>query len=379
MLPGRRFIHVLVSWTSEPETPIFEASDPAFSLPRTLTSSHPCILTSMITFLSLAAPPPGAYSDPPPATDILRDLPPEWMIVFGALLLAGLLVWVFGNRLLKAAFVLAGMCLGGGIGFALAVALKLPVPEWMAGVGGSVVLGLFAWLAYRPAMGVCMAILLGLASPAAVIAYAEFRGHHVVTQSDDAGSGDRAMNGNGTPSELERRDLVIEMRELLQRMRESRSLSDETRDLLRERWRRHGEELGLDVGEEEEDGEIALPPWREQFDLLVESIRTEAVARWEAADPGVRRSVVLSAASGAILGLLIGLSLPGIAASLLTAMVGSAAVLFSGWSIITSLHGGVPGWMPSGPGVWVIVWVAMSVAGLALQWTIRREPADKTG
>jgi hypothetical protein len=33
--------------------------------------------------------------------------------------------------------------------------------------------------------------------------------------------------------------------------------------------------------------------------------------------------------------------------------------------------------MPGSPGVWFIVWAAMSVAGIALQWTIRSKPADK--
>jgi len=324
--------------------------------------------------------PPSAPTShsPPPATDILRDLPPEWLVVAGALLLAGLILWVFGRRLLKSAFVLAGSCLGAGIGFALAVALKVPAPEWMIAVGGAVVLGLFAWLAYRPAMGVCMAILLGLASPAAVIGWAEYRGHHVVTEPPATSDQPSGADAEGAASE--RRDLVVEMRELLRRMRESRDLSNETRDLLREQWQARGEELGLDVreaGEEDEEVAMSIPPWREQFELLVESIRTEASARWQAANPGVRRSVVLSASSGAILGLLIGLSLPGIAASILTAWVGSGVALFSAWSVATSLQGESPGWMPSSPGVWFIVWAAMSVAGIVLQWTIRSKPADK--
>jgi hypothetical protein len=333
-----------------------------------------------------AIPANPSLSEPPPATEILRDLPPEWLIVFGALLLAGLLLWVFGKRLLKPAFVLAGMCIGGGIGFAVAVALEVPVAEWIVALGGAALLGIFTWLAYRPAMGVCMAIIVGLASPAAVIGWAEFKGHHVISSDDGAAIAD-AADENGEPSE---RDLIIEMRELLRRMRESENLSNEARDMLHERWQARGEELGLFESEDGSphsdslpEGEggtgVMLPPWREQFDLLVESIRAEFKARWEAADPGVRRSVVLSAASGAILGLLIGLSLPGVAASILTAMVGAGVALFSFWSIATSLQGGPPPWLPRTAGVWVIVWAAMSVIGIALQWTIPSKPDDKSG
>ncbi len=340
--------------------------------------------------------PPIDAANPPPATDLLADLPPGWVIVAGAGLLAGLLLWAFGHRVLKPAFMVAGMAVGAGIGFAVAVALKLPLAEWIVAVVIAVIFGIFSWMAYRAAMGMCMAIVIGLASPIAVIGWAEYKGHHVVSQPEDQSGGvdgSDAASGERSPrhelgtkagdSDLsDQQELIAEMRELLQQLREASDLPGDTRRMLRREWRAKSKELGIDVAETNEDradDAVAAPPWREQFDLFVEHVRTEVKARWENAHPGVRRSIVLSVASGAILGLLIGLALPTIAASILTAMVGAGMALLFSWMLISSFvaDAGESAWMPRGATVWFLIWAGLAVAGIALQWTIRRKPVDK--
>lgn len=323
-------------------------------------------------------------------TQVFSQLPPEGLIAAGFGIGVGVLLLAFGSRVLKPAFITAGILLGAAVGLVAAYAIDLPFPEWIVAALGGVGFAIFASLAYRPAMGVAMALLFGTAAPLGVIAYAEFRGHHVITDPDGFAPSEGEESRGATRDALG--ELSNATRDAIDTLRKADNLLSELRSFRDERAREARQLLGLPPREGEAaptggddgsddggaDGNVATPAWREKFDAVVAQIKAEAQYRWNAADPGVRRSILLSAASGAIFGFLVGLSLTTLSASAVTSMGGSGLVLISGWSLLTSLGFGDQPWMPSSATAWLIIWLAVAFAGLAIQWTIRRKPADSS-
>ncbi|MGI9014706.1 MAG: hypothetical protein ACR2GY_10710 [Phycisphaerales bacterium] len=307
--------------------------------------------------------------------DVLSRLPIEGVLGAALVVLIGLLLWAFGRRILKAAIVTCGLALGAAIGwFGAAYAEGLPLPPWAIAAAFAVVLGFMAWLSYRPAMALFLAIVLAALCPLLVIAWSSIRGIEAFPQPahmQDAGSDEVDTS----------RSLMEEIRELEERARNADNIVQEARDLLKERGR---DAMGMNETDADADDDdataeaAALPPWREQLDVVVSRARTLIRERWEAADPGIRRSILLSVACGAILGLLIGLVAPGFTASLVTATIGSAMLLFGG-SVLTASLGGTSAelpWLPRSAIAWASVWLALSVIGIAIQWTFRPRSVD---
>lgn len=319
----------------------------------------------------------------------MADLPTEGWIVVVVCGVAGILLWAFGGKILKSAIVLSGAILGASAGFVVAEVLIVPIPPWTLSLGGAAIIGVLAWMAYRPAMGLCLAILIGTAAPVGVLAYAEYRGIDVFDTSTEADAGEETTDNVETTGGNETTDSEIET-DVFEAFLDGYNLMKKS-DNPFEDFRRFVSNRGnsLLTGEEDqptedieaestEENPDSAPVWMEIYSEVVEELKAEIIRRWEYAPAGVRRSLVLSCISGAILGLLIGLSLPGVAASLITALAGSAMILSSGFTALNTIGIAEQSWLPSTATVWLIVWFGASIAGMAIQWTIRRKPADSS-
>jgi len=308
------------------------------------------------------------------------------LIVAGFGVLIGIMLWAFGRRILRPGFVLVGAILGAASGYVLAVGLDLPVPDWAPALIGAALLGLFAWIAYRPAMGVFLAVLLGVACPLGVIGWAEYRGAidiRAAAASDD----DPRADERATPEEI-----LGDLRDGFDLLRETDNALEDLRRDIEERLRQRriddspSDDLDaddLDAGETgtdaaESNAGYVPAAWIEKYSEVVAHLRGEFLRQWEAAPPGVRRSIVLSAACGAIFGLLLGLSLPAIGAAVATAAAGAALALFSAWALVSGLGLGEGPWIPGSTGAWIITWGALTAAGMAIQWTFRPRTADSS-
>ena len=311
---------------------------------------------------------------------LLTDLPIELTLAAAVVVLLGILLWAFGSRVLKPAFVVAGIAIGGAAGYLAGIALDLDVPEWLFAVAGAIGLGLLAFLAYRAAMGLCLALLFGLTAPLLVVAWADFRGVEAFPETENSKlEALFAEDGDATPDA----DIMQELRDLQDKIINAENLSEEAQRLLEEKG---GGLFGLgsestDI-EYDEDGN-PLPPqnppaWREQLDRVIEIVREEAKARWDATPQGVRRSLVLSTACGAIFGLLLGLAAPKFSASLVTVLSGSAMMLTGGWTLVEHYVPSPPDWIPSNSTAWGLTWLGLAAVGMAIQWTLRAKPADKS-
>ena len=226
--------------------------------------------------------------------------------------------------------------IGAVAGYVAAIALEVPAPAWTVAIAGGIVLAVISWLAYRPAIGLTLAILLGAACPVGVIAWGEQRGMNLVNPP-------AATDENSSETRNNLRDFSTIWSDL-----------EQTWDLLRESeealdaFRRGGiEEVlsGDDAQEMRESGDAEAtsgetPEWRAHLGELISGIVEDVRLRWDAAPEGIRRSVVLSAVCGAVLGFLIGLAAPTLGASVLTALLGAAMMLGGGTMVGHQLGAG---------------------------------------
>jgi hypothetical protein len=93
----------------------------------------------------------------------------------------------------------------------------------------------------------------------------------------------------------------------------------------------------------------------------------------------VRRSITLSAACGAVFGFLVGLSVPTIAATLLTTMLGSALIIMGASTGAVELAIEDQSWLPQSSTHWVALWLMIAAIGMVIQWTFSRKAADRSG
>ncbi|MEC9373890.1 MAG: hypothetical protein VYC34_08600, partial [Planctomycetota bacterium] len=116
----------------------------------------------------------------------------------------------------------------------------------------------------------------------------------------------------------------------------------------------------------------------EQGVRFIRALRDEAGAEWSRLPEAHRFALVISAALGALTGLVAGLAAPKHVAAITTSFVGAAAWLGAG-AILARTHGVVGAEsLPSSAAAWVLIWLLVSAIGAALQWTALRPRADKS-
>ncbi|MHC5113386.1 MAG: hypothetical protein ACYTGP_03030, partial [Planctomycetota bacterium] len=90
--------------------------------------------------------------------------------------------------------------------------------------------------------------------------------------------------------------------------------------------------------------------------------------------------IAVSAAAGAVTGILFAALAPTISSSLVTAFGGSLMWL-AGLRLIVAGTGltGLEKLMPAGTGYTLVLWLIIALIGVAIQWTFRAKEADTSG
>jgi len=299
--------------------------------------------------------------------DLLDSMP--WSI-HGAValaLVAGLVVWIFGRRLFRPMLVLAGVVFaaggggavwggggggvrggGGGWGGGAAIPHEWSI-LWPVGIG-AVVAMLVAIMAYRFVMGLLLALSLGLAAPLGFFTYAEITGMY-----------------EGQPASAIPDDELIpdQLRDPLKQI--GKQLDEQAQHLL-ERTAEPDDETA--AAEEQ-------PAWRQRLDDTVKFIRETASQKWSDA-PGAEKSLtVLFAAGGVIVGIVIGVLLPTLSASVVTSLAGSLIILTSGYWLLMRSGMSVDGYLPHSAATSLAWWLGTAVIGLLIQLRLGVKKADK--
>ena len=102
------------------------------------------------------------------------------------LIVAGLLLWAAGRRVLRGGFAAVGLAVGGSAGWVMGRAWELDVLPWVPALIGGLVAAILAVLVYRMALATALAGLCAIAGPVMVVTVGEMRG---LTASDAASTG----------------------------------------------------------------------------------------------------------------------------------------------------------------------------------------------
>jgi len=296
----------------------------------------------------------------------MPDLSSEALIIAVIAVTSGLILWAVGGRILRPSFLTIGGIIGAVSGYVIALAIEAPVPPWTVAVAGGIVLAVIAWLAYRPAIALTLAMLLGAACPIAVIAWAESRGMNLVNPpaAFDAENNEIGQNGR-------------ELDAIWQDIERTWSLLRETEGGLDRLRSGEGEISDADDAQDVRSPEEVATSWREHLEALAAGIIEDLRLRWDAAPEKIQRTIMLSAACGAILGFFIGLTIPAIAASVLTALSGAGLMVGGGSMAAHQLGVEDLPVLQAGPMTWLAAWLILAAVGVAVQWTFRGKRADK--
>lgn len=262
----------------------------------------------------------------------LRESP--WTPTAGAAIAlgVGLCLWFAGARIARPAMIMACAVVGAvGVG-SLAGTMEAS-PMWLWSIGGLVVGAVAGMIIFRLAVAGVIAVVVGLAAPAAaaVIQNIDLIPEH--TQKETTGE---ALFLDGVPME--------------------------------------GETIAAVATGDSETMTGAIVHRASGF---ADAVADEAGQAWRALPERDRLILSGSALGGALLGLAIGLFWPGASAAAVTSALGAAMWLPAGF-VLLQRSSGVPEWMPSGGMSALGLWLGVTIAGAMIQTAMSTRRRAKT-
>jgi len=246
--------------------------------------------------------------------------------------IVGLLLVLFGRKLVRTAHAITGLIVGGLLGFVLSNGFD-DSGVWIAWSIGGACLGLtLSLLLFRIWVGISLALVLGVVIPMLVLLWSYTPAPPTVNLADDDTVQALREAANGAANPLTRE--AVELPEF----------TDEMREKL-----------------------YALPAAQWQ------SVRDW----WADLSDTLRTSAMLAMGAGLLSGLIFGLLKPHLGAALQSALVGSMLLTLSlSHALLIML--GEDANIPRGPRVFVAAVGLITIAGVLVQWTILRGKADRT-
>jgi hypothetical protein len=314
------------------------------------------------------------------ATQAIQDTPALALLPAILLITAGLVLWIAGSRIVKAALAMLGGLLGVGLGMVLSEAMTgwLPepgVPAWAAAGTLGLLLALVGALVSRLAIGLALALVGATAAPATVLAV------HAWTGPAPAGSAETAVVAGGPETALLEADP-----------------DEPERDPISD-WLfpdRDDEPAADEPAAEDEPAGTATDPLidhlGEELGLGPDTARVVQEARgraeqasarigemWSETPEQIRPVMIGSSIVGFLVGLAVAALAQALSAMLVTASLGSFVAL-SGFSLLLTRLGVVEDAALAGSIEWFLVlWLIISLIGLSIQWMFRPKRADKPG
>jgi hypothetical protein len=300
----------------------------------------------------------------------IQNVPWTELIPIAMVTVVGLVMWVAGRRCLKYAFAVLGLLIGGLVGWVLGTSIDVGIAAWIPAAFLAVLLATVAALAYRLAVAATLAVVLGISGPMLVRTVAQARGMPLIETPADVDD-----TGSTLPpdehAEIDEPDEIDRWLrgETLGEDAEAR-LGEEVRDTVRESVRdtiRHSTDR-LNITEEA-DRQIAEA--RHFGSWLAATVRAE----WARTPEALRPTILMAAASGVLLGALLGALAPMVGASIVTSFGGSLLWL-GGLRLVLVRVGAPTEWLPESPAVWLLLWLVVALTGIAIQWTTGPRKAD---
>jgi|GEM_PF-2290645 len=271
----------------------------------------------------------------------------RWVIVG-----VGVLLWLAGGKLLKAACITGGLMLGmilGGLTLAFVDSPMLAV-GFMVGLGLLGALG--AWLMFRTWVAFAAAIAFAIASPAAVMVW------------------------QGVPPEELSQDTQQAAEQVEMRFDSlSSSLNDSTKQKVQELIQQ-GDRDALVQADTllAEQGEEAWASAKSAVFRNLEDIK----AWWAENGTDTQRTVGLAMLIGAGVGFLFGFIFPTYAAAMQSAMVGAVLIVIPGRELLATYLPGLSEFVPTTARGTLVTLGLITIFGVVVQWTLHLRRVDKS-
>jgi hypothetical protein len=302
------------------------------------------ILCSTVLAAAPAIPDPGLSLTA--LAEWVRQLPVTSLAPMGILLVAGLLLLSFGQRLLKPVLVLASIFLGVLLFARIGQRIDASIPPIAWSAGGAVIGLVAAILSYRFLLGLAMGVIG--ATVAILLALTAVQLEWIDVYS--------------APPPV-RADAKAEAE--LYAMPAVALTSFQSADA--------GGEASTSAAEGVASSNGPLNSWIQQLNAFVDSLGPWFDARWQAMPKPMRTLVTASATMGGFLGFVAGASCPTWAAATLTSLFGSLLVLLCGAPILSRFLSpeSIPEVRPLG---WLCIWLGVAFVGATFQWMTRPKP-----
>lgn len=268
-----------------------------------------------------------------------------------AVVVVGVLLWLAGGKLLKAACVFGGLALGmilGGLTFAFVDSAAVGV-GFMFGLGILGMLG--AWLMFRAWVAMAAALIFAVAAPATVMVY------------------------QGVPVSQLSKDTQVATKQLETRYNVMSSELNEQARLEVQSLISQGDYASLTQADEllKEQGMKALDSARGVLFRNIEDMG----GWWKDNTTTTQRTIGLAMLIGAGVGFMLGFVMPNHAAAVQSAIVGAVMIVIPGRELLLSHVPASEGLIPTTARGTLIILGLITVVGLALQWTLYLRRDDK--
>ena len=289
-----------------------------------------------------------------PSLTLGQTLPEGGSVPLFFLLAGGMMLWLFGAKIIKPVFLIFGIGIGGFVGTTILPLTGLPpfdlggftlTPGITGLLAGAIIGGLVMLAMFRLVITLTAAVAFAAAGLLGAMVFLHFN----PTQSDVLSETESAIveNGNSATEALNAttdaiaRDAAERSVDLLNSGSDDPLISDETKSDI------------LDAAERS----------RAFVTQVFETIQEDLDKR-----PARDKMIAFSSMfAGLALGLLVGVVMPNRAAALVTSLTGSAAWIGAGTALLTARSGELPGFLDQSAVVWAVIWIFIAILGLFVQ------------
>ncbi|RMH25680.1 MAG: hypothetical protein D6693_08575 [Planctomycetota bacterium] len=287
----------------------------------------------------------------------LSSLPPAGLLVVGAVLIGGLLMWAFGGRLVKPMYGFLFGVAGAVAGLFLPASVGLAVNPYL-GIGLGAVTGALAGiLVFRLSMAAALGVAGGVLAP--TVAGAVLWLNPAASAQTGAPLAGEDLFLPGVPVEEAAGEGVGPLDSFFAT---DGAGADDGRDPA--------------IDEAAQAAAALARSAAERLRSFGAELAGEARTAWDNL-PGEQRLVLaIAGALGALAGFLLGLSFPKKVAAVGSAFLGAGVWVPVAARVIHDFSLPGAGALPGTARGWLAVWLIVAAAGLALQWTVLKPKAD---
>jgi len=292
--------------------------------------------------------------DPTPHLILAQSLPEGGSVPLFFLLAGGLMLWLFGAKIVKPVFFLFGLAIGGFVGTTIIPLTGLPpfdlgavtvTPGVTGLLAGAIIGGLVMLAMFRMVITLTAAIAFGAAGLLGAMVYLSFNPTTTTeitpTESAVVDTTDAGLNAIDSATDAIAREAAERSVDMLNSGSEDPLIDDETKSDI------------LDAAERS----------RAFVARVVETVQNDLDKR-----PARDKMIAFSSMFAGIgLGLLIGVVMPTRAAALVTSLTGSAAWIGAGIALLTARNGEIPAILDRSAVVWAAAWIIIAILGLFVQ------------